>query len=100
MILIRGDFNGAWGTEDGGTLLCLTHHQTLRGWNGGDVVPEEGVMAIAMEEDTDQDGNRDDLIAQGIVIPSPDSLQCRGSKWCLQIDENGIRHQSELPQVK
>src|SRR5438309_1571093 len=99
MILLRGDFNGLWPTDDGETLLCLSHRETVQSWNGEDLEPAEGMEAIAMDEDTDRDGNRDDLVAQGIVIRSPEWLQCRGSKWSLRIDENGIRNQSKIPVV-
>jgi hypothetical protein len=49
----------------------------------------------AFDEDADEHGNRDDLIATGAVEVSPPWLQCRGSTWVLRIDENGVRHESE-----
>ncbi|HEX8639241.1 MAG TPA: hypothetical protein VF692_14320 [Pyrinomonadaceae bacterium] len=49
----------------------------------------------AYDEDADENGNRDNLIANGIVEPSPDWLKSNGSKWCLRIDENDIYHESE-----
>jgi hypothetical protein len=39
---------------------------------------------------------RDDLVASGVVVPSPEWLQCRGSKWVLRIDGGGVRNESEL----
>jgi hypothetical protein len=32
----------------------------------------------------------------GIVEPSPESLRCLGSRWVLRIDQNGVRHESDL----
>jgi len=50
----------------------------------------------AYDEDTNEKGERDDLIASGVVGPSPDWLQCRGSRWILRIDEKGVRNESEV----
>ena len=38
----------------------------------------------------------DDLIASGVVEPSPDWLRCRGSKWVLRLDQNGVKNESDL----
>ena len=51
---------------------------------------------MAFDEDADEDGTRNDLIASGIVEPAPDWLSCKGSKWVLRIDEHGVRHESDL----
>ena len=55
----------------------------------------EGMQLTAFQEDY-ADGARDDLIASGIVEPSPPSLKCQGSRWILRIDQNGVRHESDL----
>jgi hypothetical protein len=49
----------------------------------------------AFDENT-EDGKPDNLIASGIVERSPDWLQCRGSRWVLRIDNDGVRHESDL----
>ncbi len=54
------------------------------------------MMLTAFDEDSDEHGQRDDLLATGTVEPSPDWLQCKGSKWVLRIDQHGVRHQSDL----
>lgn len=54
------------------------------------------MKVTAFEEDQDDEGNRDDLIASGTVEPAPDSLRHIGSRWVLRLDENGVRHQSEV----
>ena len=53
-------------------------------------------MSIAaFDEDTNDRGERDDLIATGTVEPAPDWLSCKGSKWVLRIDAGGVREESE-----
>jgi hypothetical protein len=55
-----------------------------------------GMVLTAFDEDADEHGNRDDLIASGIVEPSPPWLRCNGSRWTLRIDQHGVRHESDL----
>ena len=55
-----------------------------------------GLHLTAYMEDADENGNPDNLIASGIVEPSPEWLRSHGSKWILIIDEAGVRHESEL----
>ena len=52
-----------------------------------------GMTLTAFDEAQDDDGNRDDLIASGIVEPALDWLRCNGSRWALKVDESGVRHQ-------
>lgn len=54
------------------------------------------MVVTAYDEDIDEHGERDDLVARGTVEPSPGWLQCKGSRWILRIDENGVRHQSDI----
>jgi hypothetical protein len=54
------------------------------------------MIVTAFDEDANDEGKRDDLVATGTVEPSPDSLGCRGSKWVLRIDRNGVRHESDI----
>jgi hypothetical protein len=55
------------------------------------------MLVTAYDEDSDEQGERDDLVATGTVEPAPDWLTCTGSKWVLRIDDNGVRHESDLP---
>jgi hypothetical protein len=50
----------------------------------------------AFDDDTDEQGRPDRIVATGVVERSPDWLQCHGSRWVLRIDSSGIRHASEL----
>ena len=56
----------------------------------------EGMTVTAFDEDVDDDGKPDNLIASGIVERSPKWLRCDGSCWVLRIDQNGVRHESDL----
>jgi len=89
MTRLQADFNGLFGG-----LLCLSHSDTCRDAAGNRVPLAAGMVVTAFEPDTDDDGNPADLIATGIVEPSPEWLQCRGSRWVLRIDEQGVRHEA------
>jgi hypothetical protein len=90
---VHADFNGLF---QGGTMLCLSHSDSCVDASGALVQFRAGMTVTAFDMDEDERGVRDDLIATGIVEPSPDWLQCRGSKWVLMIDEDGVRHESDL----
>jgi hypothetical protein len=92
-IRVWADFNGLF---RGGQVLCLSHRDTSVGEDGKEVVLRQGMVVTAFMEDLDENGNRDDLIASGTVEPPPDWLRCRGSKWVLIVDENGVRHESDV----
>jgi hypothetical protein len=91
MTKVRADFNGLFGD-----LLCLSHEETCVDESGNLIPLRAGMILTAFDEDADEYGNRDDLIATGAVEVSPPWLQCRGSKWVLRIGENGVRHESEI----
>ena len=88
---LRADFNGLFSE-----ILCLSHSDTCVDENGANVQLSAGMEVIAFDIDADESGKRDDLIASGIVEPAPDWLACRGSKWVLRFDSNGVRNESEI----
>lgn len=92
-IRVHADFNGLFSE-----LLCLSHEETCRGEDGQPVIVREGMAVLAFDEDVDDDGKPDNLIASGTVERPPSWLQCNGSRWVLRIDQNGVRHESDLPQ--
>src|SRR6266498_898469 len=91
---LRADFNGLISQ-----VLCLSHEDTAVDERGSVVTLVEGMQVTVFDEDM-EDGQRDDLIASGMVERSPDWLRCRGSRWVLRIDENGVRHESDLRSAK
>lgn len=88
---VRADFNGLFSQ-----MLCLSHEDSCMGVDGNVVMLRVGMILTAMEEDVDENGNRDDLLASGIVERSPDWLRCRGSRWVLRIDSNGVGNESDF----
>jgi len=88
---LRADFNGLFGD-----LLCLSHEETCPDEHGEPVAMRAGMVVVAFDEDADEHGNRDDLLASGTVEPAPDWLSCKGSRWVLRLDEDGVRHESDL----
>ena len=88
---VRADFNGLFGD-----VICLSHGPSCKNPAGAEVVLSPGMLLTAYDEDADEHGNRDDLVASSTVEPSPEWLQCRGSLWVLRIDENGVKSESEL----
>ena len=60
----------------------------------------EGLTLTAYDEDADENGDRDDLLAHGVVEPAPDWLQSHGSKWVLRIDERGVNNESDLRKLE
>lgn len=91
ILRVSADFNGLFGD-----ILCLSHEDTCMDESGNLVRLHEGLNVIAFDEDLDEFGNRDDLIACGYVQAAPDWLRCIGSKWILRIDDNGVHHESEM----
>ena len=88
---VRADFNGLFGD-----ILCLSHEDTCRDEHGAVLLLREGMFITAYDEDADEHGNHDGLMAHGKVEPAPAWLQNHGSKWVLRIDENGVNHESDL----
>ena len=88
---LRADFNGLFGE-----ILCLSHEDFCLDAAGRSVELRAGMAVTAFDEDVDEAGNRDDLIASGVVEPAPEWLACRGSKWVLRIDAGGVQHESDL----
>ena len=88
---VRADFNGLFGD-----LLCLSHNDHSIDEAGNKVELKAGMMLTAFDEDADENGKRDDLIASGTVEPARRGLVGHGSRWVLRIDEHGVRHQSDI----
>ncbi len=92
---LRADFNGLFGK-----YLCLSHSETSVDDAGNQVVLRAGMEVTAFDEDSDEHGHPDNLIASGVVEPAVEGLVGHGSKWVLHIDEHGVRHESDLPKER
>lgn len=91
---LEADFNGLFQG-----LLCLSHSDTSRNDSGETVTLLEGMEALAYADDGDEDGAPLFLVARGQVQRSPEWLQCQGSRWCLRINDDGVRHVTTLDEA-
>jgi hypothetical protein len=72
---LRADFNGLFGE-----ILCLTHEDTCPDAAGERVKHEAGMVVTAFDEDVDERGEPDDLVANGASLsqhPSGSSVAAR-----------------------
>ena len=88
---LRGDFNGLFGD-----VLCLSHEDHCLDEEGQPVSLQAGMAVTVFDDDLGDDGEKDDILASGVVEPSPDWLQCKGSRWVLRINGRGVHHESDL----
>ena len=88
---VGADFNGVFGE-----FLCLSHSDEANTESGRTVHLSPGMRLTAFDDDADDQGRPDKILASGVVERSPDWLQCNGSRWVLRIDSSGIRHAAEL----
>lgn len=89
---IHADFNGLLERD----LLCISHSDSARN-HAGEVVPlSAGMKVTVYDDDVDEHNCPDAILATGIIEPSPPHARCRGSRWSLRINADGIRHESEL----
>jgi hypothetical protein len=74
-------------------LVLLSQSDYKTDSMGNSIHLYEGKIVSIYMDDTDEEGNPDNLLAEGIVIPNP--LPNHIAKWCCQINEKGIYHESE-----
>jgi hypothetical protein len=77
-------------------LVLLSASDAKRTSDGTLVVLCEGLEIAVYMEDVDENGEPDRLVARGRVERNMSVDWSAHVKWCCRIDENGIRHQSEL----
>ena len=89
------DFNEIFYDKNGNAevRLSLTDKKTDK--DGNQILLYEGMLISVFEPDIDADGQRDNLIASGVVTKFTAEHIPHG-QWCCKIDENGIRHESDL----
>ncbi|MDR1390718.1 MAG: hypothetical protein LBJ31_12180 [Treponema sp.] len=80
-----------------GNIVLLSKDDTKSDSNGNIITFYEG-MSVSIYSDDEEDGKPDNLIADGTVIKYNLHKQKYWNhvKWCCKIDENGIRHESDI----
>lgn len=89
--VVRANFKGLFGN-----LLCLSHGEPCTDPDGSPVEIAEGQLVIAYEDESIEN-RREYLVACGSVERAPEELACRGSRWVLRLDAQGVRRVAELP---
>ncbi|HSH98806.1 MAG: hypothetical protein ACAH07_02205 [Methylophilaceae bacterium] len=74
--------------------VLLSQKDTKVDSNGNEVVFIDGLNVSVYMDDEDENGNRDNLIAEGIAIRNYTNLYPI-ARWLLKIDTKGIRHESD-----
>ena len=79
----------------GANTVLLSANDTKADASGVIVQLQEGMSVTGVMDDLDENGNIDNLVANGIVVRNMVSGWPAHIKWCCRIDTDGIRAQSE-----
>ena len=71
--------------------MLLVKNGTLQDLKRNGIELQEGLALSVYSDDADDDGKRDDLVADGVVRHNPATV-----RWVLEIDWSAIKHESEL----
>ena len=84
------DFNGMISAD----LILLSRTDSKEDSSGEEIVFYEGKKISVYMDDIDENGERDDLIADGVVELNHSGVfpLC---KWLFRVDEKGIRNESQ-----
>lgn len=77
-------------------LVLLSRHDAKPDVNGEMVHLYEGRIVAIFSDDLDDQGQRDDLVAVGVVERNSDKGWSKHVKWCCRIGPEGIRHESDF----
>ena len=93
-IKIAYDFNVylKWGY---GNPVPLSKTASALDFEGNAIALSEGMGIRIFEVDYDELGRRDDLYADGVALRASNSNS--GFEWWFQINDSGIRHESDSP---
>lgn len=75
-------------------LVLLSKADTNVDSAGVTIVLREGLRVYVYQDDLDEFGREDNLIAEGVVESCSGSGWAAAAKWCCRID-GGVRHESE-----
>jgi hypothetical protein len=76
-------------------LVLLSTEDTKIDSHGDVVSLWEGLEVVVYMDDTDANGNIDNLVARGVVEKNLTTGWAAHVKWCCRIDSDGIKHESE-----
>jgi len=94
--VFRVDFNELVAPD----RVLLSKGDEREAQDGQIVAITEGMPVRIWDEDLDEHGNRDDLIADGVAVRNQAADWSQHVRWCCQIDSFGIRHQSDIDTQK
>jgi hypothetical protein len=77
-------------------LVLLSQKDEREDSDGNFVTLVEGMRVKVWDQDFNNDGGRDDLIATGVVVLNTEGGWSQHVKWCCRIDAPGIRNASEI----
>jgi len=87
------DFNEMTNPDE----VLLSRTDTKTDSHGNVVRFAEGLVVAVYMDDQDEQGNPDNLIADGVAIRNTFSGWQASVPWVLKIDRRGVRRQSEEP---
>jgi hypothetical protein len=78
-------------------IVLLSKGDTKANSCGTPITFYEGMPVSIYSDDVDENGNKDNLIAEGIAVKYDlSNYSCwKHVKWCCKIDENSIIHESD-----
>ena len=77
-------------------LVLLSAEDAKRDVSGELIQLREAMAIDVYMDDVNERGEPDSLVASGWVEKNQSSGWGSNAKWCCRIDEQGIRHQSDL----
>lgn len=77
-------------------LVVLSSTDSVLDASGVLVLLSVGLRVSVYTDDLDENGNIDNLVANGVVEQNVASDWSSWAKWCCRIDRDGIRPQSEI----
>lgn len=78
-------------------LVLLSKFDTCTDSSGEQIALHPGLRVFVFMEDLDADGRPDHLVADGVAERNTEtSGWTAAAKWCCRIDEQGVRHESNV----
>ena len=77
-------------------LVALSASDTREAVTGENVTFSEGLAVGVYEDDIDDAGEPNYLVATGIAERHFGAGWTKRIKWCCRVDDKGIRHESDL----